>query len=490
MKNLSKTNQEMTAEISVLQERIQKLERLKSDHEQTEEALRESEERYRVLVENASDIVFRTDVTGHFMFINPVALRITGYEEEEIIGRHYPTLIRQDMREGAIKFFGRQFVKGIPNTYSEYPIIVKDGSEIWFGQNTQLIFQDGKAIAFQAVARDITKRKRAEAYREVGREVLQILNEPGELQDSIQRILAALKTRTGFDAVGIRLQKGDDFPYFVQEGFSEDFLLTENTLIERAADGGVCRDKEGNVSLQCTCGLVMSGKTDPANPLFTPGGSFWINDSFPLLDLPPDQDPRLHPRNQCMHHGYASIALVPIRNKDRIVGLIQLNDRFKGRFTLETVELLEGIASHIGEALMRKQAEKALQESNEMFSLYMRHSPICTYIKEVTATQSIILQASHVYRQMVGLLGCEIVGKTMAELFSPEIAAKITAEDWAVVYRGGVLKLDEEMNGRSYTTIKFPITLGEKTLLAGYTIDITDRKRMEEALLESEKKIP
>jgi PAS domain S-box-containing protein len=127
-----------------------------------EETLRESEERYRALVENASDIVFRTDGTGHFTFINPAALRITGYEEKEIIGRHYPTLIRPDMQEEAMNFFGRQFVKGIPNTYSEYPVIVKDGREIWLGQNTQLIFQDGKVVAFQAVARDITDRKRVE----------------------------------------------------------------------------------------------------------------------------------------------------------------------------------------------------------------------------------------------------------------------------------------------------------------------------------------
>jgi two-component system cell cycle sensor histidine kinase/response regulator CckA len=66
------------------------------------------------------------------------------------------------------------------------------------------------------------------------------------------------------------------------------------------------------------------------------------------------------------------------------------------------------------------------------------------------------------------------------ELFPPEFAAKITAEDWAVVSKGEVLMLDEELKGRSYTTIKFPIVLGDKTLLAGYTIDITDRKLAEE----------
>jgi signal transduction histidine kinase/ActR/RegA family two-component response regulator len=158
--------------------------------------------------------------------------------------------------------------------------------------------------------------------------------------------------------VGLRLQDGEDFPYYAQDGFSAEFLRTKNTLIERGEDGGVCRDKDGHVCLGCMCGLVIAGKTDPANPRFTRGGSFWTNDSVPLLDLPADQAPRRHPRNQCIHDGYASVALLPIRNKERIVGLLQLNDRRKGRFTLETVELLEGIASHIGAALMRKQAEE------------------------------------------------------------------------------------------------------------------------------------
>ncbi len=133
-----------------------------TERKQAEEILLESAEQYRTLVENASDIVFRLDNTGHITFVNPAAFRIMGYEEKEFIGRHYPTFIRSDMQEEAMNFFGRQFVKGIPNTYSEYPVIVKDGQEIWLGQNTQLIIEDDRVVGFQAVARDITERKRME----------------------------------------------------------------------------------------------------------------------------------------------------------------------------------------------------------------------------------------------------------------------------------------------------------------------------------------
>jgi PAS domain S-box-containing protein len=226
------------------------------------------------------------------------------------------------------------------------------------------------------VSVDISERKRTELYREMSREILHILSEPHSIQDLIQSIISTLKIRTGFDAVGIRLENGDDYPYAALEGFPKDFLPAENSLLERSVDKSVCRDKDGNASLECTCGLVITGNADPTLPFFTPGGSFWINDSLPLLDIPADEDPRLHPRNKCIHLNYASVALVPIRSQDKIVGLIQFNDHRKGCFTADSLEILEVIASHIGAALMRKKAdeekqsiEQQLQHAQKMESL-------------------------------------------------------------------------------------------------------------------------
>ena len=129
-----------------------------------------------------------------------------------------------------------------------------------------------------------------------------------------------------------------------------------------------------------------------------------------------------------------------------------------------------------------RQTEAGLRESQELFSLFMRHSPIYTYIKAVTPTESRVLQASDNFQQMIGVPGWDMVGKTMPELFPAELAAKMTADDWAVVSQGEVLRLDEELNGRSFTTIKFPIVQGEKTVLAGYTLDITERKQAEDEI--------
>ena len=245
----------------------------------------------------------------------------------------------------------------------ELRLVRPDGPPFWSCLEATAAQDETGAPSCRIALSDISARKRKDAYRGMDREVLRILNESGDRQDFIGRVLATLKARTGFDAVGIRLQDGEDFPYFVQEGFSEEFLRTENSLVDRAADGELCRDKDGRACLECTCGLVLSGRTDPSNPLFTKGGSCWTNSSRALLDVPPSGDPRHHPRNRCIHFGYASVALVPIRMQNRIAGLIQLNDRREGCFTLETVEILEGVAWHIGEALLRKKTEDERNEA-------------------------------------------------------------------------------------------------------------------------------
>ncbi|MBI5589340.1 MAG: PAS domain-containing protein [Deltaproteobacteria bacterium] len=336
-----------------------------TEHKQAEEALRKSE-RYALTLTAVNDGLWDWHIPSGNAFFSALYYAILGYEDGEFPATYDSWRLRVHPEDiDNIAYEVQNSIKSGGGLNTDLRMRKKTGEWLWVCIRGMTIERDadGKALRMVGMMSDITERKRAGTYGEMYREVLQILNEMGDLRDSIQRVLAALMIRTGFDAVGIRLQDGDDFPYFGQKGFSSDFLLTENTLIARPADDGVCRHKDGNAGLECICGLVISGKTDPANPLFTPGGSFWTNDSSQLLNIAPDEDPRLRPRNQCIHQGYASMALVPIRNKDRNIGLIQLNDRSKGCFTLDSVVLLEGIASHIGAALMRKRAEEALRKS-------------------------------------------------------------------------------------------------------------------------------
>ena len=154
----------------------------------------------------------------------------------------------------------------------------------------------------------------------------------------------------------------------------------------------------------------------------------------------------------------------------------------EGPFMKEERSLIDELAAILSTAVERRRAEVAYQESEKMFTLFLRQTPVYVYIKEVSSTESRVLRASDNFQQMIGIPSGDMVGKTMAELFPPELAAKISADDWSVMSKGEAVTLEEEMNGRSYTTIKFPIDLVGRSLLAGYTIDVTERKRAEEAL--------
>ena len=339
-----------------------------TDRKCIEDKLQFEEQRFRAFVEHSSDMIVLVNPEGVILYVNPAIESILGFKPEERIGAKGSAIVHpDDIKALADVFNTLSRNTNSPVMNAELRLRHKDGSWRTLEAVGSNLVNNNVVESIILNYRDITERKLAESYREMSNEILQILSKPGTLRDSIQSILTILKTRTGFDAVGIRLQDGNDFPYFAQNGFSDEFLLTENTLIKRGMDGCACLDKDGNVCLECTCGLVISGKTDLANPLFTKGGSAWTNDSFSLLDLSPDQDPRLNARNQCMRQGYASLALVPIRNKDSIIGLIQFNDHKKNCFSLAAIEQFESIAANIGEALLRMDAEEALRKSEERF---------------------------------------------------------------------------------------------------------------------------
>lgn len=121
-----------------------------------------SEDRYRQLVEFANDVIYMTDERGRFTFVNPAALRITGYSEQELIGKYYLDLIHPDHRQQAGEFYRSQFERKIPSTYYEFPILAKGGEDVWLGQNVQLVLEDDRVAGFRSICRDITERKRTE----------------------------------------------------------------------------------------------------------------------------------------------------------------------------------------------------------------------------------------------------------------------------------------------------------------------------------------
>ncbi len=297
-----------------------------------------------------------TPIDYRFLAVNPAFEQLTGLKAFDVVG-HTVLELMPETESRWIEAYGRVALTGEDAEFESYSAALNRHFEV-------RAYRPGPH-RFACVFRDVTERKKDASRAVLRREVLDILSGTHGMENAAERLVAVVKAEIGVDAVAIRLQQGNDFPYLAQVGFSSDFLLAEDTLIERDADGGVCRGQNGEVTLACVCGLILSDEVDATDPNRTPAGSFWTNDSRSLLGLPHDQDPRHHSRNRCIHDGYASMAMVPLRDDVGVVGLLKLNDRREGYLTLETVEFLEEVALLIGGALARKRAEGKLRVSEQ-----------------------------------------------------------------------------------------------------------------------------
>jgi PAS domain S-box-containing protein len=134
-----------------------------TERRKAEEELRESEERYRDIVELAPDGIVTVDLKGVFTSCNTAFLALTGYEKEEIVGKHFtklPTVQVKDLPMYITLF--KKFIKGGISEPFEFTWIHKNGSRRFGEAHVSLVRKEGKIVGLQAVARDITERRKAE----------------------------------------------------------------------------------------------------------------------------------------------------------------------------------------------------------------------------------------------------------------------------------------------------------------------------------------
>jgi signal transduction histidine kinase/DNA-binding response OmpR family regulator len=205
----------------------------------------------------------------------------------------------------------------------------------------------------------------ADRRERLARHVLEALNDPASTKDAVRAILRLIKDAWGFEAVALRLREGADCPYYETIGFLERFVRLESSLCVRDEAGNLARGAQGDVVLECMCGNVLRGRTDPSQPFFTKGGSFWSNCTTDLLASTTQTERQSYTRNRCNSVGYESVALVPLRVGKETIGLLQMNDHRRNQFAPELIGFFEGLGASIGIAIGRKRSEEALVESQK-----------------------------------------------------------------------------------------------------------------------------
>ncbi len=155
---------ERTAELTKVNEQLQNE---IASRKKTEEALRESEHRYRQIIEEASNVIYTIDVKGYLTYFNPSSMILTAYSEVELTGMHITTLISQTWQKRIMSFYRRQMRNQIRETTIEFPMVTRNGREKLVEQTATLIINDNVVTGFHCIVRDISERKRMEeAIRE------------------------------------------------------------------------------------------------------------------------------------------------------------------------------------------------------------------------------------------------------------------------------------------------------------------------------------
>jgi len=136
-----------------------------AERDPVEKALRESEDRYRDLFENANDIIYTLDLNGCLTSVNAAGERLLGYSREELLGRPVALLVLPQYLETMREMLDRK-VAGEARTNYEVGVTTKDGRHLVLEISSTLIYKQDRAVGIQGVARDVTERKEAEKERE------------------------------------------------------------------------------------------------------------------------------------------------------------------------------------------------------------------------------------------------------------------------------------------------------------------------------------
>jgi len=169
-----------------------------SGRKRAEKALRESEERYRELFENAKDAIYIHDLSGRYVSMNDAAEKLSGYPRDEIIGKHFSNFVSPKDLKQVRRNLCKKLDIEVETAY-EIELVTKDRRRVPVEVVSRLIYENGKPIGVQGTARDISDRKRAQEVLQMYSRRLMEAQEAErqslarELHDEIGQVLTAVR---------------------------------------------------------------------------------------------------------------------------------------------------------------------------------------------------------------------------------------------------------------------------------------------------------
>ncbi len=520
-----------------------------TEQKRAEEALRESETKYRLLAENVKDVIWMLDLNLHYTYISPSVERQRGFTVEEAMKQKMKDVMTPASLEKAVKLFREELSvahkdKDYISQRLELEVRCKDGSTIWTEVHANFLRDDsGEPVGILGVSRDITDRRKAEKalqeselkYRmliENTNDIAYTMDAQGSLvfigpqvrrygiepEDALsagfwEHILPEDRDKLSAD-IEQTLTTGREFP-------SEFRLLDKEGRVHWMEEHGkVLRDESGQVAgisgmlrditerKQAEEALRKSEENWRSLVENAPniimmvdrtGTIIFINHTVAGLSIEETIGRNQYEYIEPEHHDIVKHTIEevyktgqPGRYQIRGVGPDGSTSWYETNVSpVKSDDKVMAVTLIITDITERKQAEQALQQSESKYRTLIENLPQKIFIKDRNA---VYVSCNENFARDLGIIPDEFAGKRDYDFFPKELADKYRTDDRRVMETGKTEDIEEEYIKDGVVTwvntVKTPVRddQGNVVGILGIFWDITERKRVENALKESEEK--
>ncbi len=448
-----------------------------TDHKQAQQALHSSALYMRGLLEASLDPVVTISPDGKITDVNKATEAATGLSRESLIRTDFSDYFTES--KNARQVYKKVLSEG---QVRDYPLTIRHIT----GRATDVLYnatvyknEAGEIQGVFAAARDVTEHNKADARASITNALLELFAQKTTRKEYLDSVVNAIHDWSGCRCIGIRLTNDEGFiPFESCVGYNDEFLALENML---------CLKTDA-----CFCIRAITQTPEPQDaPLLTSKGSFHSNNSLEFFKSLSEKVRKRY-RANCMQFGFASLAVIPIRYRDKVLGAIHIADEKKDKMPAETVEFIENMAMLIGEAVHRFDIETELRESEERYRQLVELSPDGIGVER---DDRIVFVNS----AGANLLGYdkpeELIGKSILDFVHPDYRSRTHRQLEYLRKKQKALPLREEKFLRVDGTAldvevaATPLIYQNKPAAQIVFRDITERKLAQERILADQKQL-
>jgi PAS domain S-box-containing protein len=350
-KHSTEALQQRTAELSTLNI---ELEKEVAERRRAEQSLRERSRDLDAFFSHTITPLVILDRKFNFVRVNKAYAEACQRDISEFAGHNHFEFYPHEENERIFKRVVRTkkpyHVLARPFSFPDRP---EWGVTYWDWTLVPVLDEAGKVQLLILSLKDVTEHERTERRKSVTNSLLALFAKKTSRKEYLDSVVEIIRYWSGCKCVGMRITNDEGhIPYESSVGFSEDFLSLENDL-------SLHKDA-------CVCIRVITQTLERQEAGFmTAKGSFHCDNTFTFLDSL-SEDEKKQNRGNCPKAGFASIAVVPIRYREEILGAIHLADENKNKISKESVEFLEDMALLIGEAVHRFDIEQKILADQTM----------------------------------------------------------------------------------------------------------------------------